>query len=135
MLNLISIISGILFGIGLAISEMVNPNKVLSFLDISGNWDPSLIFVMITAILVCLPVYRKILKRDKPVIGKNFYLPNKIDIDKKLILGSSIFGIGYGLVGYCPGPAIASTLNGNLNTIIFILMMIIGIFIGKKYIK
>lgn len=135
---LVSILCGILFGLGLSISEMINPMKVKAFLDITGNWDPSLIFVMIASISVLFFTINFLIKKvKKPILAPEFNLPSKTKIDKKLILGSCIFGIGWGLVGFCPGPSIAALSGGQINTIYFILSMVIGIMtfkILKKYI-
>ncbi|PPR78407.1 MAG: hypothetical protein CFH01_01013 [Alphaproteobacteria bacterium MarineAlpha2_Bin1] len=125
---IISLLCGIVFGLGLAISEMVNPIKVKSFLDITGNWDPSLILVMISSItftFISLNLFIKRLK--KPIFSPKFYLPLNSKVDLKLIFGSTLFGIGWGLVGFCPGPSLAALSDGNLNTIYFVLSMIFGI--------
>ena len=109
MLNKIfSLLSGLIFGIGLTISSMINPAKVIGFLDITGNWDPSLIFVMIGAIALCSPAFYLLKKRVKPLFSQEFEKPTIKDLDRHLIIGSSLFGLGWGMVGFCPGPAISS---------------------------
>ncbi|SFF34682.1 hypothetical protein SAMN04488120_102333 [Fontimonas thermophila] len=100
--------SGILFGIGLALSGMTNPNKVKNFLDFSGTWDPSLAFVMGGALLVATVGFRVVLRRPQPLYAPKFQLPTATDLDARLIAGSMIFGIGWGLSGYCPGPVVTS---------------------------
>ena len=117
-------ISGSIFGVGLIISGMSNPQKVLSFLDIFGNWDPSLMFVMIGAISITAIYFTAIKKKS-----------TKLSIDKKLVVGSSIFGIGWGLVGICPGPAIVVVGSANIKGIIFFIALLIGMFLQNKIIK
>ncbi|EAT13784.1 YeeE/YedE family protein [Bermanella marisrubri] len=127
MYLIISAICGLLFGIGLAASDMNNPERVQSFLDIAGNWDPSLMFVMVGALLIAIPSFQWVLhKRNRPVLDKDFHLANKQKIDGKLIGGAIIFGIGWALVGYCPGPAIAALSYGYTDVIIFVVAMMIG---------
>ncbi|MFA5940318.1 MAG: DUF6691 family protein [Sinimarinibacterium sp.] len=104
----IALLSGTLFGIGLAVSGMTDPNKVKNFLDLAGTWDPSLAFVMGAALLVATPGFRLVLRQPRPLYAAMFQLPNATDLDVRLIAGSAIFGIGWGLGGYCPGPAITS---------------------------
>jgi uncharacterized membrane protein YedE/YeeE len=104
--NAIALVCGMLFGIGLSLSQMINPNKVLNFLDVTGNWDPSLIFVMLGALPVAMVTFRAILKRPAPILAEKFQLAGKLSVNASLVLGSIIFGIGWGLSGYCPGPAV-----------------------------
>lgn len=118
--------AGLLFGLGLAVSRMVDPAKVLGFLDFAGNWDPTLAFVMGGALAVTLPLTLPTLKRAKPVFADAFSLPTKTQLDAKLVGGSAMFGIGWGLVGYCPGPAISSLAYGQKETLIFLAAMIVG---------
>jgi uncharacterized protein len=108
MRNLTALIAGLIFGLGLAISQMINPLKVLGFLDVLGNWDPSLAFVMVGAIAVTLPGFLLLKTLQKPVFAADFKWPERSNIDRRLILGASLFGIGWGLAGYCPGPGIAA---------------------------
>lgn len=125
------LLAGVLFGCGLTVSQMINPAKVISFLDISGNWDPSLAFVMGAALTITSIGYRTVLKRKIPLLVDKFQLPSRGDADAKLIFGASIFGIGWGIAGLCPGPAIASISFGGNNSIIFVVTMTITIFIYR----
>lgn len=110
---------GLLFGLGLTISSMVNPAKVLNFLDITGQWDPSLALVMGSALAVAALGYRFVLKRPAPALANAFQIPAKSTIDTQLILGAALFGIGWGLVGLCPGPALAVLHTGMSEALIF----------------
>ena len=133
MNKLISLISGIIFGIGLVISEMVDPAKVLGFLDLFGNWDPSLAFVMIGALVISSPLFHVIKKREKPIFVAQFNYSNNKEINNKLIIGSALFGAGWGLGGLCPGPAISSIALININSITFVFAMFIGFYIVKSF--
>ncbi len=126
MKNLIALIAGALFGVGLALSNMMDPAKVLNFLDIAGSWDPSLILVMGGAIGVTLPGYWLVLKRPHPLLDKQFYVPDARNIDTKLLAGAALFGIGWGLAGLCPGPAFAGLATGKLEIIAFVATMLVG---------
>jgi len=108
MIRLISLLSGIIFGLGLTISGMVNPQKVLGFLNLFDKWNPSLIFVMVGAIIIFAPLHFIFKKKSRPILAKNFISIENKNIDKKLLIGSGLFGVGWGLAGLCPGPAIAS---------------------------
>ncbi|WP_120511044.1 YeeE/YedE family protein [Photobacterium salinisoli] len=127
MQMLIALIAGLLFGAGLTISQMVNPDKVLNFLDVAGQWDPSLLLVMGSALVVFGLGYHFLVKpRSKPLVADQFYIPvNKI-IDKPLIIGAILFGLGWGLVGICPGPAVSNLLGGNAKIFGFIIAMLAG---------
>ncbi len=127
----ISFICGFIFSVGLAISGMLQPQNVLAFLDIFRSWNPSLAFVMVGAIITSAMGYLFIRKISKPLLNNKFHTPNKVYIDKKLIFGSIIFGIGWGLAGYCPGPAIASLGTATENILIYVFSMIIGIVLFK----
>jgi len=133
MKKLISLIAGIIFGIGLVVSEMVNPAKVLGFLDLFGNWDPSLAFVMIGALIVSCPLFHLIKNKDKPLLSEKFDYSKNKEINNKLIIGSALFGAGWGLGGLCPGPAISSLALLNINSIIFIFAMFIGFYLVKFF--
>lgn len=133
MNKLISLLSGIIFGIGLVISEMINPQKVLGFLDLFGNWDPSLAFVMIGALIVSLPMFHIIRKKEKPLLEENFDYSNNKNIDQRLVLGSILFGAGWGLGGLCPGPAISSLALLNWQSIPFVTSMFIGFYLVKLF--
>jgi len=129
--NLFSLLSGLIFGIGLIISGMTNPAKVIGFLDVTGSWDPSLIFVMGGAIIFVAPVFYLLRSKNKPFFGLSFQIPTIKKIDGKLILGSSLFGVGWGMVGLCPGPAISSLGLLQPFSILFVLSMISGFYLSK----
>ena len=120
----VSLISGIIFGLGLTISSMTNPEKVLDFLNIFDDWDPSLIFVMLGAILISSPVFYLLKEKNKPLFDEKFHITSLKEVDKSIIIGALLFGIGWGLVGLCPGPAIASLSLINMNSIIFLISMV-----------
>lgn len=122
---------GLLFGLGLAIAQMINPAKVIGFLDIAGNWDPSLAFVMMGALTVMTSARFLILKREKPLLEIDFHLPDRNDIDRKLILGAVLFGMGWGIGGFCPGPALASLGIANSKLLFFVGAMLVGASIHK----
>ncbi|WP_105104389.1 DUF6691 family protein [Microbulbifer pacificus] len=122
-------IAGLLFSFGLLLSGMANPEKVLGFLDIFGAWDPSLALVMGGAIAVGLPLFALAKKRSSSILGAPIQLPGKREIDRRLILGSLIFGIGWGLAGFCPGPGIVATGALKPGAILFTLCMIFGMWV------
>jgi uncharacterized membrane protein YedE/YeeE len=122
---------GLLFGAGLVISGMANPAKVLNFLDLFGTWDPSLAFVMGGAVIVAFVGYRLVLARDRPVVGSAFHLPTRNDIDARVIVGPAIFGIGWGLGGFCPGPALTALGLGAYGTLAFVPAMIVGMWTAR----
>ena len=124
---LVALLAGTLFGLGLAISGMMNPAKVVGFLDVAGNWDPTLAFVMGGALLVAVPAYRMILGRTRPGLDGEFSLPTRTELDAPLILGSALFGVGWGLVGFCPGPAVAAVVTGLPAVLGFVAAMLAGI--------
>lgn len=126
MQPLVSLMAGLVFGLGLAIAEMTNPLKVLAFLDLAGDWDPSLAFVMGGAVTVTALAFRFILRRPVPFYGERFHLPTLTQIDRKLLVGAALFGIGWGLAGYCPGPALATVLSGNSEACLFVPAMLVG---------
>ncbi len=125
----ISFATGFLFALGLGVSQMMNPYKVLSFLDITRDWDPSLLFVMLSAVFINIIFFRLILGRATPLFSEKFSLPLKKNVDMKLILGSALFGIGWGLGGLCPGPAIANFFTFNKDILLFLLFMVIGMLL------
>jgi len=126
--HLIALLSGILFGAGLALAHMVDPNKVQNFLDVTGHWDPSLLFVMIGALSVAMIAFKLILKRPAPLWATSFHLPQKTSIDPKLIAGAAIFGIGWGMSGYCPGPSVTGLSLFSSESVIMILTIYLGFF-------
>ena len=123
---LMALIVGLVFGIGLIVSGMTDPAKVIGFLDLAGNWDPSLAFVMGGAILVGLVAFRFAAKRERSLLGGAMRLPTATQIDRRLVLGSLAFGAGWGLAGYCPGPALALLATGDAKPWIFALAMVAG---------
>ena len=133
MNKLISLIAGIIFGIGLVVSEMVNPAKVLAFLDLFGNWDPSLAFVMIGALIVSSPLFHLIKNKEKPLLAEKFNYSNNKNINNQLVIGSALFGGGWGLSGLCPGPAISSIVLLNIHSITFVVAMFIGFYLVKFF--
>lgn len=124
-------VSGLLFGVGLAISGMLNPAKVIGFLNFAGNWDPSLAFVMGGGVAVTALAFPLILRRSRPVCETSFSLPTQKDIDPELIIGAGIFGIGWGMVGLCPGPAFSSLSFWRWESIVFVAAMIAGMMIYR----
>ena len=131
MSKIISLVCGIVFGIGLTVSQMIDPAKVLGFLNIFGDWDPSLAFVMIGALIISSPFFHLFKNNNKPIFSEKFSYSQKKEINKKLIVGSSLFGAGWGLAGLCPGPAIASLALLNINSAIFVVTMFIGFYLVK----
>ncbi len=132
MNKVVSLVCGIIFGIGLVISEMINPEKVLAFLNVFRDWDPSLAFVMIGALIVATPIFHLFKNKNKPVFSSNFSIPTNKQLDKKLIIGSIFFGGGWGLIGLCPGPAITSLALLNTSSVVFVVSMFTGFYIALK---
>jgi uncharacterized protein len=128
-----TLVSGLLFGAGLAIGGMTNPRKVINFLDVGGAWDPSLAFVMIGAIAVHFVAYRWVRGNATPLFADEFVIPKLRRIDASLVAGSAIFGVGWGLGGYCPGPSIVSLGAGSRDALVFVVMMAIGWVLTTKY--
>ena len=130
--TIISLISGILFGTGMIISNMVDPTKVIGFLDVMGSWDPSLALVIIGALAVFTPCYHFFIKqRSHAINGEKFNWSNNTKVDGNLLIGATIFGIGWGLVGICPGPAMSSIGSGSLSLYLFIVSMLCGMAIAN----
>jgi uncharacterized membrane protein YedE/YeeE len=117
-------VAGLLFALGLAVGGMTLPSKVIGFLDVTGDWDPSLMFVMAGAIAVHTIVYRLVLRRGTPLFAERFALPTRRDLDARLITGAAIFGVGWGLGGYCPGPGLASLASGAPAALVFAFSML-----------
>lgn len=132
--GLAALMSGALFGAGLAVSQMINPNKILDFLDFMGSWDPSLGLVMIAGLAVTLMSFRWLLHVPGPLLDIHLHLPTKEELDSELILGALIFGVGWGLAGYCPGPAIAAIALGTAEPMIFTAAVIAG-FLLHRFVK
>jgi len=133
--KIISLLSGVIFGIGLVISGMTNPEKVIGFLSITHNWDASLIFVMGGAIITAGPFFYLFRNKQTSTLGNQINLPKKQKLDKKMIIGASLFGVGWGLVGLCPGPAIAAIATFDPIIIVFLLSMAAGVLVKKNIIK
>ena len=127
--------AGFLFGIGLWVSGMANPKKVLGFLDITGDWDASLMLVMAGAVAVTVVTFRIVLNRKKPLIEEKFEVPSRKDVDLPLIAGAALFGIGWGIGGYCPGPAITALSTLSLESVIFVAAMIVGGRIERAFFR
>jgi len=128
---IVNLALGLLFGAGLVVSGMADPAKVLNFLDLFGTWDPSLAFVMGGAVVVAFFGYRLVLRRDAPIVGSTFHLPSRKNIDARVIMGPAIFGIGWGLGGFCPGPALAALGLGATGTLAFVPAMIVGMWAAR----
>ncbi len=126
-------VSGFIFALGLGISGMMNPEKVIGFLDITGVWDPSLALVMGGAVAINLVLFPLILKRAKPVCEAKYEIPTNKTIDRKLVIGSVIFGIGWGIAGICPGPAIANLAILNLEIGLFVASMFVGMILFARF--
>ncbi len=125
--NLLSLLAGVIFAIGLGVSGMTQPQKVMDFLDFTGAWDPSLMLVMVGAIGVNTLVYHLVVKkRQKPLFQPRFLIPTRTDLDWKLIVGAAVFGVGWGLGGYCPGPGLVSLAGGGTGAIVFVVTMLLG---------
>ncbi len=118
--------SGILFGLGLGVSRMIDPSKVQGFLDVAGAWDATLLVVMVSALAVYAVGYRLVMRRPKPILGDVFHVPTRRDVDARLVLGSAIFGIGWGLAGFCPGPALTALVLGRTEVLLFVVAMLVG---------
>lgn len=132
---LIQFIIGLTFGMGLVVAGMSDPAKVLNFLDLAaipaGDWDPSLALVLVSAIAVTFVGFKLVLKRQQPILGDRFHIPTASDIDGKIIAGPAIFGIGWGLAGFCPGPAFTALGTGKLSAVLFVLAMLGGMIAAR----
>ena len=131
MQTIIAGLCGTVFGAGLALSGMTNPAKVLAFLDFFGAWDPTLAFVMGGALAVSAVGFAFARRTQKPWIGERFALPTRRDLDRDLILGATLFGVGWGLVGLCPGPALANLGRGSSEIVLFVAAMIVGTLLHR----
>ncbi len=128
-----SLVAGLLFGAGLAVSGMTLPSKVMGFLDFTGAWDPTLIFVMGGAIAVHATLYWAFRKRPSPLFAERFQLPTRRDIEPKLIAGAALFGLGWGLGGYCPGPAVVLLPSGGVEVVAFVIAMLAAMFVVQRF--
>lgn len=133
MQRITAFIAGLIFGLGLILSGMTNPAKIIGFLDIFGNWDPSLALVMLGAVIVTAISFYLIKTNQKSYFGQQIKLPTSSKIDHKLIIGSLIFGVGWGLAGYCPGPSLASVLQGGHKPLVFVISMLVGMGIFEVF--
>lgn len=122
---------GLIFGVGISISGMANPAKVLNFFDVAGTWDPSLIFVMGGALVVTFLGYRIVLRRPAPLLGSKFHLPDNSHIDARLLGGAALFGVGWGIAGFCPGGALPALGTGQADVFLFVGALIAGIYAAK----
>ncbi len=129
---LITFLIGLLFGLGIVISGMANPAKVLNFFDIAGTWDPSLAFVLGGAVITAFIGYRIVLKRPAPLFEDLYSLPSRTDLDWKLIGGSAVFGIGWGIAGFCPGAALPVLGTGQLPVIMFVVSLVVGMLAARR---
>jgi hypothetical protein len=130
-----ALMTGVLFGFGLSLSEMINPARVIGFLDVAGKWDATLLFVMGGALLVTAPLFPLILRRARPLLDRQFFVPTKSAIDRPLIVGAAIFGIGWGLGGFCPGPALAGLATASPSMALFVVAMIAGQWAAGRIVK
>jgi uncharacterized membrane protein YedE/YeeE len=122
---------GLIFGIGISISGMANPAKVINFFDVAGTWDPSLAFVMGGALIVTFFGYRFVLRQPTPWLEPKFLIPTRRDLDARLLGGSALFGIGWGIAGFCPGGALPALGTGRSEVFIFVAALITGIYVAK----
>ncbi|MEK6773523.1 MAG: DUF6691 family protein [Bdellovibrionota bacterium] len=129
--NAVSFVVGFLFAIGLAVSGMTQPQKVIGFLN-PWDWDPSLLFVMLGAVGIHLISYPLVKRRSSPLLDTKWHIPTRKDVTARLILGSALFGIGWGLAGFCPGPALTSLASGDVRTVLFVGAMIFGMLLFRK---
>lgn len=123
--------AGVSFGLGLALSGMIDPAKVLAFLDLAGAWDASLALVMAGALAVTAPAYRLVLRRRAPLLADAFRLPTRREIDGNLVAGALLFGVGWGVGGFCPGPALAALAFGDVKVIVFVAAMAVGALLAR----
>lgn len=130
-----ALLAGVVFAIGLAVSGMTRPDKIIGFLDVTGAWDASLAFVMVGAIGVHFFALRLITKRPAPLFDDRFHLPTRKDIDGRLVAGAALFGVGWGLGGFCPGPGIVAAGSGSLTAVVFVVGMTVGIFVENAILR
>ncbi|KXS51753.1 YeeE/YedE family protein [Marinobacter persicus] len=128
-----SMLAGLIFGLGLIVSGMANPEKVLGFLDIAGLWDPSLAFVMAGAIIVGLIAFAVARKRTLSFLGFNMKLPTNNHVEKRVVIGSMMFGVGWGLAGFCPGPALVALGAGEMKAVVFVASMVAGMLLFEFF--
>ena len=129
--SLASFLVGLMFGVGLTVSEMINPEKVIGFLDFTGDWDPTLAFVMAAALAVATLGFALARRRREPYLGGAFQISPRRDLDTRLIGGAIVFGLGWGMAGFCPGPAIAALATGQLPVLAFVAAMLAGMWLHR----
>ncbi len=130
---IVAFLGGIIFAFGLGISGMSDPKKILGFLNVLGKWDPQLIFVMIGALAVHIPANLYMKKKHSPVLDVKMHLPHQTSISRELMIGSAIFGVGWALSGFCPGPGLVASMDGNWSAITFVIAMVVGMAIHHFY--
>lgn len=128
-----SALGGLVFAFGLGLSGMTDANKVIAFLDLSGDWDPSLALVMVGAIVAHFALYRFVVRRPSPLLDTRFYIPDRNDITPSLVVGSALFGVGWGLGGYCPGPALVSAVTLGADVLVFVGCMLGGMALHRLW--
>lgn len=131
MTYLIALISGSLFALGLGLGGMTQPARVIGFLDVAGAWDPSLAYVMAGAVGLTFLTLPAVLRRSKPILDQEFHLPRQQTIDSNLVIGAALFGIGWGISGYCPGPALVSLATLNPTLLVYVIFMLGGLWSGR----
>ena len=131
--QLTALAAGVIFGLGLAVAQMVNPEKILGFLDVAGRWDPTLLVVMVGALAVATPAFRLILQTPAPRFASVFEVSTHRAVDARLIGGAVVFGVGWGLVGLCPGPAVGALAFGRMEPVIFLAAMVAGMFVYRTF--
>ena len=132
MKGIVALACGLVFGVGLALSGMTDTAKVLGFLDLFGEWVPDLAFVMGGAVMVTLVAFRFVLARRQPLLAPSFSLPGSTAIDGRLLGGAAVFGIGWGIYGYCPGPALSALVYQDGKTVVFVLSMLVGMVLANR---
>ena len=133
--NIAALLTGVLFGIGLAVAQLIDPNKIQNFLDIAGTWDASLMLVLGAALGVSFFAIRTILKQQSPRFAARFSLPSKPNVDRSLLIGAALFGIGWGMAGYCPGPGFAALALSSWEPVIFLLTMTVGFILHRFIVR
>lgn len=135
MRHVLTYLIGLIFGLGISMSGMANPAKVLNFFDVAGSWDPSLAFVMGGAVIVAFLGYRLVLRRDRPVFEPAFDIPTRRDLDARLIGGAAVFGVGWGIAGFCPGGALPALGTLDPRVAVFTLALLAGIFAARAMMR
>ena len=133
--NIAALLTGVLFGIGLAVAQLIDPNKIQNFLDIAGTWDASLMLVLGAALGVSFFAIRTILKQQSPRFAARFSLPSKPNVDRSLLIGAALFGIGWGMAGYCPGPGFTALALSSWEPVIFLLTMTVGFILHRFIVR